>query len=519
MPRDDGRNPDIFICYRREDSGGYARALYERLSAHFGEEQVFMDFGHIEPGADFARVIRDAAGSCAVLIALIGPNWLTSHDAAGRRRLDDPKDQVRLEIAAALAREGRVIPALLPKARMPTAEELPEDLARLARHNAFVLSEAGWRDDVNRFVVSLEKVLGRQRARPTASAQGANSPPPDTGAPPESGEGARQAAARGTGEAAPAADGRARPQLNSPPPAPQEGEPTNTVAPRTGSKRTCLIIVAFCLSSLALLSGGLGLLPMLGTSENRPKPVEGPSNPPDGTPTPQVGAQAPPGTVYVPGGTFMMGRDGGDQYERPAHPVTVGPFFVDRYEVTNEQYGKFVRETNGRPPRAWAGGWYAPGAGHRPVTGVTWDDADAYAKWAGMRLPTEAEWEFAARGTDGRRYPWGDEWRAGLANADGASRDVVDVGSYAGGESPFGASDMVGNAWEWTADDLAPYPRGRLPVQVSRAVKVIRGGSFDEDRTQATATYRAFLGENDRNNKKTGFRCVKDAPAQGQNVR
>src|SRR6266404_449632 len=157
---------------------------------------------------------------------------------------------------------------------------------------------------------------------------------------------------------------------------------------------------------------------------------------------------APAGMVYVPGGEFMMGRDDGDEYERPAHRVTVKPTFIDQYEVTNEDYAKFVQSTSRRAPN-WALITTLSEA-HKPVTGVTWDDATAYATWAGKRLPTEEEWEFAARSTDGRRYPWGNDWQRGNANADDASKTLADVGSFKG-TSPYGVMDMVGNAWEWTS--------------------------------------------------------------------
>ncbi|HEX8136940.1 MAG TPA: bifunctional serine/threonine-protein kinase/formylglycine-generating enzyme family protein [Pyrinomonadaceae bacterium] len=228
---------------------------------------------------------------------------------------------------------------------------------------------------------------------------------------------------------------------------------------------------------------------------------------PSGTPT------LPAGMVYVLGGAFTMGRDekdGGDEYERPAHSVMVKPFFIDIYEVTNAEYAMFVKARNYRPPSTWTDGAYRAADARKPVTGVTWDDANAYAEWVGKRLPTEEEWEYAARGADGRLYPWGNRWGAGLANADGASRVLANVGKYKGA-SPFGAFDMVGNAWEWTASVLSSYSGERLPVVASKDTKVIRGGSYTEKRTQATTTYRGFLDRESDNNKKTGFRCIRYA--------
>ncbi len=227
------------------------------------------------------------------------------------------------------------------------------------------------------------------------------------------------------------------------------------------------------------------------------------------TPTP------PPGMVYVPGGEFTMGRNDGDEYERPAHRVTVKPFFIDKYEVTNEDYARFIKETDNLK-QTWEKKTPLSGTEHNPVTGVTWDDARAYANWAGKRLPTEEEWEFAARGKDGRRYPWGNNWRAGLANADsffgslGPFFAKANVGLYKG-TSPFGAFDMVGNAWEWTDSKLIPYPGGSLPVKVSDDMRVIRGGSYLSNPNQATTTYRrGWRASGEESYSSTGFRCVKD---------
>lgn len=285
-----------------------------------------------------------------------------------------------------------------------------------------------------------------------------------------------------------------------------------SVTPSSGSKRTIIIgagVVVLVLAAVFIFWISRNPASQETTSKTNP----------------QVGQTAGPGIskavgasetmVSVPGGEFSMGldaSDGGDEYERPAHTVTVKPFLMDMYEVTNEDYEKFVKATSHRAPSSWKKGSFSSGAAHKPVTGVTWDDANDYARWKGKRLPTEEEWEIAARGTDGRRYPWGKEWQPGMANANGAATGLSDVGAFKG-SSPYGAYDMVGNAWEWTASPLAAYPGAHLPQQtMSGELKIIRGGTFQSTKDQATVTYRGSWparGASDYGN--TGFRCAKDA--------
>jgi serine/threonine-protein kinase len=223
-------------------------------------------------------------------------------------------------------------------------------------------------------------------------------------------------------------------------------------------------------------------------------------------------APAPEGMVFVPGGIFNMGRDGGDEFESPAYTMSVKPFFIDRTEVTNEEYQRFVSGTDHRAPIHWVDGKFPEGQAKLPVVNVSWDDAKAYAEWANKRLPTEAEWEFAARGSDGRVYPWGAAWGQGYANS-GREKggSLVEVGRYPAGASPFGALDMCGNVWEWTAGDYRDYPGRKTPSPLAGAgLKVIRGGAYDVSPKRATTTYRGAISP-DRTLDKTGFRCARDA--------
>ena len=150
-------NAKLFINYRREDTAPYAGRLYDRLIAHFGEDQVFIDIDQIEPGEDFVEVINRKVGTCDIAIVAIGPNWLRATDASGKRRLDDEEDFVRMEIVAALQRDIRVIPVLVGGAQMPRKQDLPEPLAPLSRRNAIELSETRFHADVKRLIEAIEK--------------------------------------------------------------------------------------------------------------------------------------------------------------------------------------------------------------------------------------------------------------------------------------------------------------------------------------------------------------------------
>jgi eukaryotic-like serine/threonine-protein kinase len=235
-----------------------------------------------------------------------------------------------------------------------------------------------------------------------------------------------------------------------------------------------------------------------------PTPAAAPSSAPAKPERPPT----PAGMVPIVGKQFVMGSDEGDPDANPAHAVNIKSFYLDIYEVTCEDYKRFLDKTGRPAPTTWTNGAYPPGTAKQPVTGVTWDDADAYARAVGKRLPLEEEWEFAARGPGGLVYPWGHTWRAECANAGNQGKGLVNVGSY-DCDSPFGVQDLIGNAWEWTASDWKPYPGGNLATRPKGGEKVIRGGSWESGTTYATATYRSgYKGVG----SKTGFRCAMDMP-------
>lgn len=217
--------------------------------------------------------------------------------------------------------------------------------------------------------------------------------------------------------------------------------------------------------------------------------------------------------VYVPAGEFEMGSEGADSNQRPVHTVYLDAYWIGKYEVTNQQYAIF-QNANGNQTEGdvtWldeisgyariqqsAGSWAAQsGYTDHPMVAVNWYGARAYCEWAGGRLPSEAEWDKAARGTDGRTYPWGESIGANFANY-GNLGDTTSVGSYPAGASPYGALDMAGNVWEWVQDwyDFNHYSdtEANNPTGPDAGkIKVVRGSSWVFNNVwYLTAAYRVW---------------------------
>ncbi len=266
----------------------------------------------------------------------------------------------------------------------------------------------------------------------------------------------------------------------------------------------------------------------------RPEATE-PSQPdpaPEATPVPALPAQRTDSSgnilALIPAGSFEMGKSGARADEAPPHLVYLEDFYLDIYEVTNEQFAAFLNQQGNQVEDGvpWLdnlaievrihqrnGVWSPdPGYADHPAVEITWYGANAYCAWRGARLPTEAEWEKAARGTDGRDFPWGDGISCDLAQYGECGGQTLPVGSFPAGVSPYGIHDMAGNAWEWTADWYAAdyylvSPSENPPGPAEGAFKVTRGGAWfyvaDHQRTTFRNHARPSVSYS-----YVGFRCA-----------
>jgi formylglycine-generating enzyme required for sulfatase activity len=260
---------------------------------------------------------------------------------------------------------------------------------------------------------------------------------------------------------------------------------------------------------------------------------------------PAAASAVPNEMITIPAGEFIIGNNGrsegegsGDPDEIPVHKVYLDAYRIDKYEVTNAQYKAFVDATNHRPPKLWqparpAGGparprdgsgpgiTYPPEKADHPVVYVDWYDANEYCHWIGKRLPTEEEWEKAARGPDGRIFPWGNTFDVKKANSPqywlslNKEGSTTPVGRFENGKSPYGVYDMAGNVYEWTSNWYKPYPRNmEFNAHYGEKNKIVRGGSWYDCLSYgcglSAPSYNRSRFAPEIRNKGFGFRCAKN---------
>ena len=501
----------IFISYRRDDSAGYAQAIYNQLVQHFSKDRVFMDVDTIQPGVDFGRVIEKAVSECDVLVAIIGKRW-AGGEVSATSRLHNPKDYVRLEISTALVREIRVIPVLVDGTTMPSEDTLPASLQPITRRHAIEITNTRFNFDVERLITAIRRALGEieemqpENVSPSRVQQHVTRKLHFV-APPRLVYGAIAAGVvvvvltlaiwwpnrQGLEQAIKTPKETTAPPANKP----------------SGQKET---------------------------SESRTDKLQPPKETETHAPVREPKRVAPPGKVFrdrlkngreslemvvVPPGSFRMGdvQGGGDKDEVPVRTVRMRKSFaIGRYEVTFGDYDQFAKSANRQFPidRGW-------GRGRRPVIYVSWPDAVEYAKWLSAqtgkryRLPTEAEWEYAARGGRETAYWWGTDWVKGNGNCAGCGsrwdQQTAPVGSF--DPNPFGLYDTAGNVWEWVEEcwhgnySGAPLDGTAWTTGGDCTGRVMRGGAWaTQPRALRSSNRRRYYPEN--RNSDIGFRLVQD---------
>jgi hypothetical protein len=428
----------IFISYRRADSKYVVDRIRDRLITAFGNQSVFRDVESIPIGVDFRTELENVASSCDVMLVVIGPQWAGITDAQGNKRLFDANDFTRIEIETGLRHEGiRVVPVLVMNADMPTAQEMPESLKDLAFRNAVnVRNDPDFDNDIQRLILGINQLQSGVVEPIVNGSEEGNLVVPS-----------KIKAAKHL-EALPAREKSAT------------GKPAQKRSPLMLG-----IIGGVALLTMAIVAGVF----LLGN--NRSSPV------------------ASTGMVRISAGNYTMGTN---------TPVEVAEFWIDRYEVTNSDYAKFIDGTGNNPPAYWTGGDIPPGLREHPVAQIKWEEAREYCSWVGKRLPTEAEWEVAARGPFGWLYPWGN-------NPDGVRRETRStrpVDDNPANRSYFGAYYMSGNVWEWVDD---PF------TQTAENEHIMRGGAYGP---LDVLTTPISIADNGPVTEKAGFRCA----ASGENV-
>lgn len=475
----------IFISYRRDDSAGYAQAVYSRLAQQFSQDQIFMDVDTIAPGTDFERAIERAVADCDVLVAVIGKRWMAAEPNAPSR-FENTKDYVALEISTALSRDIHVLPVLVDGMTMPSEERLPVDVRPITRRQAIEISNTRFNFDVERLVTAIRNAVGEpaeiQRSGRT---------------------------------------GRV------------ETRPVQGMSPRRwlyGGAAVGLVLIfavaAWWVRAIPALNKKADDLKRLEPAPGREPTKESPTRRTVALPPGSVfrdrlkNGREGPEVVVILAGSFRMGDlQGADKRAIPVHTVRIQKSFaVGRYEVTFAEYEQFALSTN--RPFPPDDGW---GRGRRPVIYISWQDAVAYAKWLSTqsgkryRLPNEAEWEYVARGGKETAYWWGEDWQNGMANCDdcGSSwvKKTAPVGSFK--PNPFGLYDTAGNVWEWAEEcwhdnySGAPTDGSAWISGGNCARRVRRGGSwFNNQRLLRSSIRDRYYPDN--HSETIGFRILRE---------
>lgn len=548
--------PKIFISYRRSDSRKTTGRIADQLINKFGRKNVFLDVSHgsIPIGSDWERVLENRVASCDVLLVIIGKEWLRILD----ERKNEPNDFVRREIEHGLKLRDRIhiIPVLVDDAPEPSAANLPESIQDLTKFQNLTIPDNSFFDEgIRRLISAISRKSPRLNlvfgitlltiimiaiwtatsfspdlaetnfvssflANATETASRTPSPTPTVTDTPTS-------TYTATYTSSPSATDTLIPtNTDTPTHTPTSTDTltptytathtaTNTATPTKTATNTPTDTQTYTPTNTATYTS-------TATSTSTHTPTHTPTytatststHTPTITPFPSVEFNSSwnpqihvfsdmndMDMVLVPIGCFMMGSNNGDDDEKPVHEQCIEtPFWIGRFEVTNSQYGS-------------DGAFSAPA---RPRDNVQWEEANAYCRSLGGRLPTEVEWEFAARGPDSLVYPWGNDFVDDnvvfylFPNTDEQRGGTELVGSAPNGVSWVGAQDMSGNLWEWTSSYYHPYPyETNISENQITSNHVARGGSWSSSESRIRAANR-LNGTPDAGLDNIGFRCVRD---------
>jgi formylglycine-generating enzyme required for sulfatase activity len=515
----------IFISYRRDDTAGDARSVYQRMQRTFGSRRLFMDVDSIQRGRDFHDVLDDHLKKSAVMLVVIGPRWLDARDADGNRRLDDLDDFIRLEVARALKRDIAVIPLLVGGARVPRAADLPDALRGLTRRQGITVTHQNFPSDMDALEKDIRTLLRRAKLRSLAAVSSVALAVTLFALAYYLGAFSIWSSKQTASE---------RHTLTKT--ANRQADLAEQQRPEHEAKKSTLRITP---SFNQLLTGAeeRGIRPGQEFQE----------------------CTTCPRMIVVPAGNYLMGSTPTEvdraATESPRHMVVMAkPFAVGKYEVTRDQYGTFVQETNrtaaqtcsdydvGKDTEVEQKGWSFrfpgyPQDGDHPVVCVTWQDAKDYAAWLTRklgktyRLLSEAEWEYAARAGSQTRYHFGEDEKrlcefgnvadstdpAKLSSRplsecrDGYSR-TAPVGKFAA--NGFGLHDTIGNVYEWVEDcansnyEGAPSD-GSAWLVGNCSKRVARGGSWGSPARNNRSAVRALRFGTEARFHFIGFRVAR----------
>jgi len=552
--------PRIFISYRRADSEAITGRIHDRLLYAFGDANVFKDVNDIPPGRDFRGILQEAVNESDVILVIIGTQWLTVTDANGKRRIDDPDDFVHIEVRNALQRDRALtIPVLVNNATMPTKADLPPDLQQLAYKNAVrVRNDPDFKIDMDRLIKYLKPplpiksiiavllifilliiigIVSRVVPVPFSTAT-LQAPTIETAI-------SATSVSTSTGVSTNTPTEQTLCTVTAFQVTPSDSpQPIDTLLTLYGAGSCADGVRA---SRFSIDGDGFGEDASLTEQSEMWQLLEGThticfeitfgeweagasecmeiTGQVDWTPTPTIStlglsAEAPVinnvdwqsyveqyvrtfsgiEMVLVPTGSLTIGVVLGTSRDSGGETVTFEtPFWIGRYEVTNAQYGSAGRFSGNNHPR----------------DSVTWIEARDFCAGLGLRLPTEAEWEYAAGGPDELIYPWGNVFsrRNAVFNS---SVGTMDAGNIPAGVSWVGALDMSGNVAEWTSTIFRDYPyrsdtAHENPDEAAGTFRVLRGGSwFDSDEAILSTTNRASDYPTFDGNGLYGFRCARD---------